>query len=258
MATPVKIKLDGLDMVVDAVPLELEAFKAFGDVVANPRPDLHPAMAAKANNTAGAGMPFDAIVANQGTAIKYQHVSRMENLYSQAPSGRTGAAVSNMFVCASRALPRQLEAGVEQEVFPVTVLERHPFTSQTFVPLRADSQSRYLVVVAPSLSPSAKDQQLPVPSLRPPEMVANRELPGRGLPDLKGVRAFIATTDQAVTYGAGTWHSPMVALAPADKAIDFFVFQFANEVALEDCQEVFFGPSTVTVRLPPRSVTSKL
>ena len=44
---------------------------------------------------------------------------------------------------------------------------------------------------------------------------------------------------QAVTYGAGTWHAPMVALGEKGTAVDFVVVQFANGVAVEDCQEVF-------------------
>ncbi|KAJ9620940.1 hypothetical protein H2203_007526 [Taxawa tesnikishii (nom. ined.)] len=54
------------------------------------------------------------------------------------------------------------------------------------------------------------------------------------------VRAFIANGTQAVTYGPGTWHAPMVVLGA--KSIDFVVVQYANGVGLEDCQEVEFKP----------------
>ena len=64
-----------------------------------------------------------------------------------------------------------------------TVMERHPFSSQTFLPLKA---SRYLVVVAPD---------------------------GRdGGPDLAGVRAYVAEGDQGFTYRCGIWHHEMIAL----------------------------------------------
>lgn len=64
------------------------------------------------------------------------------------------------------------------------------------------------------------------------------------MPDLRRVRAFVAHASQAVTYGAGTWHGPMVALGEAGTAIDFVVVQFANGVGLEDCQEVLLeGPA---------------
>ena len=62
---------------------------------------------------------------------------------------------------------------------------------------------------------------------------------GRGFPDLGKGKAFIAHGGQAVTYGAGTWHAPMVVLG--NKAVDFVVVQFANGVGVEDCQEVEFG-----------------
>ena len=58
-----------------------------------------------------------------------------------------------------------------------TVMERHPFSSQTLIPLKA---SRYLVVVAPD----------------------NDE----GGPDLARVRAFLAEGNQGVTYRCGIWH----------------------------------------------------
>ena len=140
-----------------------------------------------------------------------------------------------MFVCAPRTLlPRQLNS--TDGVFPVEILERHPFTTQTFIPLGLSSseanKARYLVVVAPSLPPSSADEYWPVPAV-----TANSgPLPGRGLPDLRKIRAFIADGSQAVTYGAGTWHAPMVAIGK--NPISFVVVQFANGVGIEDCQEV--------------------
>ncbi|KAL8975999.1 MAG: hypothetical protein Q9177_006939, partial [Variospora cf. flavescens] len=57
-----------------------------------------------------------------------------------------------------------------------------------------------------------------------------------GPPDLDNIRAFWAHAGQAVTYGAGTWHAPMVVVG--DERMDFVVVQFVNGVAQEDCQEV--------------------
>lgn len=64
-----------------------------------------------------------------------------------------------------------------------TVMERHPFSSQTFLPLKA---SRYLVVVAPDR--------------------------GDGVPDLTRVRAFVSGGNQGVTYRCGLWHHKMTVL----------------------------------------------
>ena len=46
----------------------------------------------------------------------------------------------------------------------------------------------------------------------------------------------MANGNQAVTYGAGTWHAPMVVIG--ERPIDFVVVQFANDVGIEDCQEI--------------------
>ncbi|KAM7186303.1 Ureidoglycolate hydrolase domain containing protein [Naviculisporaceae sp. PSN 640] len=262
MSNHLTIPFDGCAVRVDAVPLDREAFAPFGDVIENPRPGLHPSAAASGQESGE--LPFQGLVANQGSALKYQHVSRMVNLYDQAPSGRPGIAVMNMFVCASRRLlrsseldpapePRSAGAGKPHSVqgsdhedlfFPVTVLERHPYTTQTFTPLTADPRKRFLVIVAPSLPPSPADQSLPCPKVKPSSWAETRPLPGRGLPDLSRLRAFLATSEQAVTYGAGTWHAPMVALGQTGTALDFLVIQFANGEAIEDCQEVYMSSST--------------
>ncbi len=123
-----------------------------------------------------------------------------------------------MFVCA----PRKL---VDRK-FKVEILERHPFTSQTFCPLGVspDAETKYLVIVAPSLPPSPADTHLCCPP------------PGRGSAELSKIKVFLATGDQAVTYAAGTWHAPMVVVG--SEPIAFLVSQFVSGVAEEDCQEV--------------------
>lgn len=65
----------------------------------------------------------------------------------------------------------------------VTLLERHRYSSQTFLPLGAEG---YLIIVALSL----------------PD----------GTPDVSTVRAFRVPGNRAITYAAGTWHHPMIAL----------------------------------------------
>ncbi|KAK3906717.1 ureidoglycolate hydrolase [Staphylotrichum tortipilum] len=263
MQSPHTIRLSGPGIVLEPAALIRDAFAPFGDVVENPRPDIHPSAADKAHP-----LPFDAVVANQGSAVKYQHVSRQVNLYDQAPSGRPGSAITSMFVCAARAripdpapippLPPAATPAPDSALswrsgsgpppgpaaFPVAILERHPYTTQTFMPLTTDPTARYLVIVAPSLPPAPEDT-LPGPTTPPPSSAGYpRPLPGSGMPDLRGVRAFVAHAAQAVTYGAGTWHAPMVALGEAGTAIDFVVVQFANGVGLEDCQEVLLeGPA---------------
>lgn len=112
------------------------------------------------------------------------------------------------------------EDGSLSRLFPIRVLERHPFTTQTFIPMglgASDLLTRYLVVVAPTLPPT-------------------EDFPDRGPPDVENIRAFWAHGGQAVTYGPGTWHAPMVVVGAS--RVDFVVLQFSNSVPEEDCQEV--------------------
>ncbi|TVY85545.1 Ureidoglycolate lyase [Lachnellula suecica] len=221
---PLKIQTPQRHPILEAQLLNHELFSEFGTVIENPAPSLVPAQSCE--------VPPNAVQANQGSALKYVDVTLMKDLYaSGTPSKQPAKAVMNMFVCAPRALVASPSACVEG-LFPIEILERHPYTTQTFIPLGISeseaNQSRYLVIVAPSLSPSPADQAFPVPT--------SSDLPGRGLPDLTRIKAFIANGSQAVTYGAGTWHAPMVAIGK--KPVDFVVVQFANGIGIEDCQEV--------------------
>lgn len=119
-------------------------------------------------------------------------------------------------------------------VFPVRVLERHPFTTQSLIPLglaASDASARYLVVVAPTRAVSG----------------GGEEEEGRG-PDLRGLRAFLGHGGQGVTYGVGTWHAPMVVVG--SKRVDFVDVQARNGVLGEECEEVEIGDGVeVFVRL---------
>ncbi|KAI1362701.1 ureidoglycolate hydrolase [Xylaria arbuscula] len=239
---------------ITAEPLTRAAFAHFGDVIANPRPESRPSNTPPEAIARGE-LPCGAVSANQGSAIQYRAIASMRDLYASAPSQKAGTPRMTMFVCGARTLvSRKGEEGREEEeerdTFEVKVLERHPFTSQTFIPLTADTAKRYLVIVAPTLDATEEDGDLPAPE-------GGAGLPGRGLPDVRGLRAFVASGEQAVTYGAGTWHAPMVALGPAESTIDFVVVQFANDVPIEDCQEVSFedskeGEGRIWVQIPEK------
>lgn len=150
-----------------------------------------------------------------------------------------------MFCCFPRKV-RSVTTGRQQadkEVFDVRILERHPFTNQTFIPVDLSSHSQvegrgeeepvFLVVVAPTLkgqTAKAKSEKGEIVTIRDP-------------PDLKNVKAFIARGGQSVNYGVGTWHAPMVVLG--QRRVDFMVVQFVNGVDDEDCQEAAFGEGVV-------------
>lgn len=235
--------------------LEASSFANFGQVIQNPA--THDGTPVLSTQTA-----------NQGTATKYLDITHLTNHYGMSQSAKPAKPVINMFACK----PRQLHKDGAKEVFPVSILERHPFTPQTFIPMGLDAEDArtcYLVVVAPTLPLRSRPQDdtlTPAYPTPPPRrkrslrerLVGARPNPftndftssttpapaspsapkpkGPGLPDLDNLQAFIARGEQAVTYGPGTWHAPMVVLG--DKSIEFIVVQYANGVTVEDCQEV--------------------
>lgn len=239
---------------IQSTNLSPETFAPFGEVIQNPQ-------------THGGRPALQSVLANQGSATKWLDVTHMDNHYHLSASKKAAKVVMNMFVCK----PRDLKEEGGKQVFPVEILERHPFTPQTFVPTglsAEDTKTCYLVIVAPTLPNRAWDnaadrnQPYPTPEPRrkrslaqrllgarpnpftndfassttpPPVNSPTRRPKGPGPPDLDNLKAFIARGDQAVTYGPGTWHAPMVVLG--QKPIDFVVVQYANGVGIEDCQE---------------------
>ncbi|KAE8151056.1 ureidoglycolate hydrolase [Aspergillus avenaceus] len=195
-------------------PLTKESFAPFGTAIYSPLPisQPHPPNPHPPHNP-------PPVPANQGTALKYSPVSPLTDNYASAPSGQPAAARMSMFSC----YPRTLREHSHQSIFDLQVLERHPFTTQTFTPVGLSSADEpwFLVIVAPSLKGGvARDGE---------RTVADP-------PDLNNVRAFVARGGQAVTYGAGTWHAPMAVMG--GRRVDFVVVQFVNGVDAEDVQEV--------------------
>jgi ureidoglycolate lyase len=282
---------------VSLEPLTQDTFSSFGTVIENPvrsSPD-----ADGAGTTTSDSLPPNVVFANQGSAMKVLDVTKTTDYYDEAPSRKPAKAVMNMFICAPRKL-RSKESSVHQaavsyhyalkasskesdHVFDIKILERHPFTFQTFIPMgldHADQSTCYLVVVAPTLpvnahhaGPSTSGSFLDrakASLMRRDVTQTSSDTPcpssgtkGSGPPDLDNIRAFLARGDQAVTYAAGTWHAPMVALGL--KSIDFVVVQFANGVAQEDCQEMTIVPEqgateglTVMINASPRGERSAL
>ncbi|KAI4203505.1 MAG: hypothetical protein LQ350_001843 [Teloschistes chrysophthalmus] len=217
---------------IHPLPLTESAFAPFGTAVSSPLPS--------STNTFPTHPPNNPniIPANQNTALKCLNASPMVNNYASAPSKVKEEAVMNLFCCFPRSLRRQKNIGTAGRreggmIFDVRILERHPYTTQTFIPLGVppENKTKYLVIVAPTLPPR--------PS--PPTML----LKEMGPPDLRNMKAFWARGGQAVTYGVGTWHAPMVVVG--DARIDFLVVQWANGVQEEDCQEVLLGKGVSVV-----------
>jgi ureidoglycolate lyase len=134
--------------------LTVEAYRPYGDLLSADRDDV---------------LARDA---NQGTATRRNF--QVELLHDR-PGARANFA---SFRCAPRT----------DWPMPIRLLEKHPRSTQAFVPMHA---TRYLAVVAL----------------------------GGDAPDLTTLRAFVVPGTMAISYRPGVWHHPMIALdAPSDFA----------------------------------------
>ncbi|KAF9482161.1 allantoicase [Pholiota conissans] len=159
---------------VPVLPVTSEAFAPFGQVI-------------QAYNSAPE--TIKTTPANGGTARKFHKLSLLNSFYPMETGATTGISIY-------RCEPLK---DISEGVTILKTLERHPFTSQAFIPMGrgtgeglADPGDRYLVVVAHNGS----DEK----------------------PDMKSLKAFIATAGQGISYNAGIWHQPMTVL---DKRLDF-------------------------------------
>ncbi len=148
-------------------PLTREAFAAYGDVI----------------ETLGA----ENFKINNGTTTRYHDLARVEAMGSNA---RT---IINIFRGDEFFLPIE-----------ISMLERHPYGSQAFVPLQ---KNPYIVVVA------ADDGGTPQTPL-----------------------AFLAKPGQGVNYFPNTWHHPLISLGGVS---DFVVVDRAGDE--NNLEEYFFS-----------------
>ncbi|KAL6931519.1 uncharacterized protein HGUI_03200 [Hanseniaspora guilliermondii] len=110
------------------------------------------------------------VQANQGTAIKQEYMGTLKEGF---PSNVEKRLNIHIFNC----LPRATVADSQYNIFHCKVMEKHPYSSQMFMPNTNNyEECCYLVIVA--------------------------------LDDGE-VEAFIFSSDQGVVYNQGVWHSPM-------------------------------------------------
>ncbi|PGG97030.1 hypothetical protein GX51_07529 [Blastomyces parvus] len=273
--------LPAANITIRPSPLTLSSFHPFGTAISSPLPATltraPPASSLSSLPRTDSNPPDPPvpILANQSTALKYSPISVFQNNYGQCKGAedqgkrKEGEPRMSMFSCFPRALRRGGGHGRKPGggLFDVRILERHPYTTQTFIPLgvpsgldrkRPDNGNNalstgarnknddsnndnpvpsYLVIVAPSLHGQTAQATVVNAQGRKEQVLI------RDPPDLRNMKAFIAHGGQAVTYGAGTWHAPMVVVGR--RRVDFVVVQFANGVAEDDCQEVAFRDGIV-------------
>jgi ureidoglycolate lyase len=133
---------------------------------------------------------------NEGTTTRFHDLARIDTTDA---GGRTIASIF-------RGQPYRL---------PMTIrlLERHPLSSQAFMPLE---RRRWLAVVAPPAD----------------------------VPDPKSIRAFVCGGTQGVNYARGVWHHPLIAL---DDISDFLVID--RDGPGENCDIAQFADPPVIDRL---------
>jgi ureidoglycolate lyase len=160
--------------VIKCVPMERSAYEAYGDLIAADESEVFR-------------------YANMGTAKRFNQLSDVINL-------RPNEATLNLcvFRCQAAHLPLEIK-----------LLERHPYSTQVFMPMRHDG--KFLVIV----------------SL------------GENRPDLSSLKAFIVTGAQGISYKPGVWHYPMTAL---EQPIDFscLIWEDGSE---SDCHVVNLAQS---------------
>lgn len=222
-------------IIVKPIPLTAANFQPYGSIITSP---LSPEQSKLPHPP-----PQGTIAANQNTALKISSVTPLASTYHLSPSGIPARPVVSLFSCFPRKL-RETKAsqGRSQQVFDVRILERHPYTTQTFVPLASASNyttanTLCMIIVAPTL-PTPPVLSSGTPYFPQASSSAYRQNYG-GMPDLHNIKAFVAEPGTGVTYDIGTWHAPMVVVGSG--RVDFVVSQWMSGRSEEDCQEVELG-----------------
>ncbi|EED16165.1 ureidoglycolate hydrolase, putative [Talaromyces stipitatus ATCC 10500] len=153
---------------INPEPLTPQSFAPFGTVITTPFPrDLLGAPNNLPSLKLPHRVPATPVYANQGSAVKISPIAPLANGYENVcPSGKAAQARLSMFACFPRKLRRERQSAhrlvehslkhinineqqdedndFEGPVFDVRILERHPYTTQTFIPLDLSSQRRVL------------------------------------------------------------------------------------------------------------------
>ena len=150
--------------------------------------------------TAEAFAPYGQAASDPGPGNRTDYAAKVVN-------GRPGLDVNLGVVRAHP--PKSLPLSVAK-------MERHPLSSQAFLPLDCD---RYLVVVA---QPRGNG----------------------GPPDLATLRAFVVPGDTVINYNPGTWHCPLTSL---DRPSTFGLLMYMDGGPGDEDWHALAEPFSVTV-----------
>ena len=112
------------------------------------------------------------------------------------------AALGNLRPDASASLSTILKDPVTGLPFEIKTMERHEFSSQSFMPAQVKT---WMIVVAPN------NQQ--------------------GQPDVDRAQAFLADASQGITYRPNTWHHELTVF---DEPAKFNIFMWRDETASDE------------------------
>ena len=128
----------------------------------------------------------ESITINDGFASKFPDIVKLD---TKEAEGETSV---HIFVAKKRQFPLQ-----------ITMLENHPFFSQTFIP---KNNTPFIVVVAP---PSEE-------------------------PVIENIKAFITDGDQGISYSRGVWHFPLISM---NDNSEFIVLDRKNNIDIDTIEQ---------------------
>jgi ureidoglycolate lyase len=128
----------------------------------------------------------ESISINDGFASKFPDIVKLD---TKEAEGETSV---HIFVAKKRQFPLQ-----------ITMLENHPFFSQTFIP---KNNTPFIVVVAP---PSEE-------------------------PVIENIKAFITDGDQGISYSRGVWHFPLISM---NDNSEFIVLDRKNNIDVDTIEQ---------------------
>jgi len=156
-------------------------------------------------------------VVNFGTATKFDHVARLETTTHDSP-----APAPNLCTFSCQPWEPELASSGRFE-WRLKGLERHQFSSQTFIPLATHTRT------------AEQAEQDQFNSQTEGEYLIVVALDNNGKPNLDSLRAFLGTKSQGISYFKNIWHAPLIAI---NNRMDFTCLIYETGDPKIDCELV--------------------